>query len=77
MKKLTAVILSLSTALAVFAPLSFAEENSGNTIQNTTAEIAESSIQDVPTSAITRFETQGNPDGALNLLIQSLLKKIL
>ncbi|WP_431086823.1 hypothetical protein [Paenibacillus sp. 8b26] len=75
MKKLTAVILSLSTALAVFAPLSFAEENSGNTIQNTTAEIAESSIQDVPTSAITRFETQGNPDARVEFVDPKLVEK--
>ncbi|KZE65192.1 hypothetical protein AV545_04510 [Paenibacillus jamilae] len=75
MKKLTAVILSLSTALAVFAPVSFAEDNSDNTIQNTTAEITESSVQDVPSSAITRFEQQGNPDARVEFVDPKLVEK--
>jgi hypothetical protein len=75
LKKLTAVILSLSTALAVFAPVSFAEEDSGNTIQNTTAEITESSIQDVPSSAITRFEAQGNPNARVEFVDPKLVEK--
>ncbi|WP_157136319.1 hypothetical protein [Paenibacillus sp. Aloe-11] len=45
------------------------------TIQNTTVEIAEPNIQDVPTSAITRFETQGNPNARVEFVDPKLVQK--
>ncbi|MGN7309068.1 hypothetical protein ACTHQ2_24305, partial [Bacillus subtilis] len=81
MKKVTSVLLSLSTALTILAPMASAESEYGNEIQlnpNPVVDVTKPSTEFIVTQDLSgnkKYETPGNPNATYEFVDPKLVRK--